>query len=126
MHLILGATAGPNSDSQSAFDRIPGIPLLCVTRELVGSLHPDNYNLLEAPGSKAEFVIISRCNSPTVGSALVSSDGANMKSSWNLFWVLQISWKDGIAERKGVGQVLSSALETSVDSKPKIKTILLG
>ena len=126
MHLILGTAAERGRQGQSTFDRIPGISLLSDTGQLVGSLHPDNLGLLEAPGSSVECLIISRCNTPTVASALLTSDGASAEQPWNLFWILYVVWKDGIAERRGVGQVMSSALETAVNPKPEIKLILLG
>lgn len=42
-----------------------------------------------------------------------------------LFWVLCVVWQDGIAERRGVGQVLEEALEDAV-GQPEVKNVLLG
>jgi hypothetical protein len=126
MHLTLGTAAERDHQGQSPFDRIPGIPLFSATGQVVGSLHPDNVDLLEAPGSSVECLIVSRSNTPTVASALLASDGADTERPWKLFWILHVVWKDGIAERRGVGQVLSSALETAVEPKPEIKLVFLG
>lgn len=126
MHLVLGTAAERDHQGQSPFDRIPGISLFSVTGQLVGSLHPDNLDLLEAPGSSVECLIVSRCNTPTVASALLTSDGADTEQPWKLFWILHVVWKDGIAERRGVGQVLNSALETAIEPKPETKLVLLG
>jgi hypothetical protein len=42
-----------------------------------------------------------------------------------LFWVLCVVWQDGIAERRGVGQVLEGALDDAV-GQPEVKNVLLG
>lgn len=112
-------------DRASPFERIRGIPLLGVNNQSVGSLHPDNLELLPATGSAIECLIISRCNTPTNGSALLASQNKEPEKAQNLFWVLYIVWDEGIAERRGVGQVLSEALELTA-AKPEVKFILLG
>ena len=43
-----------------------------------------------------------------------------------LFWVLYVVWKEGIAERRGVGQILQEALEDAVEPAPRVKSVLLG
>jgi hypothetical protein len=126
VHLVLGTAAERHPQRRSPFGRVPGISLFSVTHQLVGSLHPDNFDLIEAPGSTVECVIVSRCDTPTEASALFALESADTKKSWKLFWIVHIVWKDGIAERRGIGQLLSSALETATDPKPEIKAILLG
>ena len=126
MHLILGTAAERYHQGRSPFGRIPGISLFSTAHQLVGSLHPDNLDLLEAPGSTVECLIVSRCHVPTEASALFDLDGADTKQSWKLFWIIHVVWKDGIAERRGVGQILSSALETAINPKPETKVVLLG
>ena len=141
MHLVLGespqrvehersevSVPGP---TRSLFDRTPGIPLHSATGQIVGSLHPDNIHLLGPPGSKIECLIVSRCATPTVASALLSADTKAARDGerdrpWDLFWVLVVVWQDGVAERRGVGQVLASALETAVEPAPEVKLVLLG
>lgn len=103
-----------------------GKPLLSASGGLVGSLHPDNLGLLEPPGSVVECIIISHCNTPTVASALLGADGSGAEQLWDLFWILHVVWNNGIAERRGVGQVLCSALRKSVGPKPEVKQVLLG
>jgi len=39
--------------------------------------------------------------------------------------VLYVVWKGGIAERRGVGQVLGEVLELT-DDRPEVKLVLLG
>ncbi|KAJ9628780.1 hypothetical protein H2203_002682 [Taxawa tesnikishii (nom. ined.)] len=143
MHLILGSAPvrgeqgehsqsrlhTPSDDetpSQSPFARIPGVPLLSAHGQLVGSLHPDNVDILGAPGTKVECLVICRCNTPTVASALLALGGADTERPWDLLWILHVIWKDGIAERRGVGQVMSSAIDTAVEPKPEVKDVLLG
>lgn len=53
-------------------------------------------------------------------------DSSKKDGRWDLFWVLAVVWRDGIAERRGVGQVLASALETDVEPRPEVKMVLLG
>jgi hypothetical protein len=110
----------------SHFNRIQGIPLLAGTNQLVGSLHPDNIDLLPSQGSVIECLIISRCNTPTNGSALLAPEGTEPVKPWKLFWILYIVWNEEIAERRGVGQVLCDALEMATEPKPELKLILLG
>lgn len=127
MHLTLGTIAERNSQTRSSSDRFPATPLLSKTNQVVGGLHPDNFDELVPSGSKVECIIISHCNTPTADSPLFALNGdSNKEKPWDLLWVLYIVWKEGIAQRRGVGQVLSSALEVAVEPKPEIKTILLG
>lgn len=93
---------------------------------MTGSLHPDNLAILSPEGTSIECLIISRCNTPTESSALLKLNSAKEEGTWKLFWILYVVTEDGIAERRGVGQILSSALETKEDPKPAVKTILLG
>lgn len=125
IHLILGAATDRYHHENSSVDRIPGISLLSASGELVGSLHPDNLGLLEAPGSTVECLIVSHCNTPAMASAF-GSDSSDMEKPWDLFWILHVVWKNGIAERRGVGQVRSSALENAAEPKPEVKLVLLG
>jgi hypothetical protein len=114
----------------ATFDCIPGLPLLSSNGELVGSLHPDDLSAC-TPGSNIECLILSRAQLPTLGSALRKNyergDGAVDEAiPWDLLWVLHVAWKDGIAERRGVGQILVSAIESSCSPGPEIKQVLLG
>ncbi|KAF2171390.1 hypothetical protein M409DRAFT_18503 [Zasmidium cellare ATCC 36951] len=123
--LTLGAVPNRERQHTSPFDRIAGIPLLDKSGQVVGSLHPDSLRLMGDEGSKVELFIVTKCFEPTVGSALSGLEGQG-PLPWRLFWVMHIAWNQGIAERRGVGQVLASALETAVGDKPVVKQILLG
>lgn len=105
---------------------------------MVGSLHADNLQLLPAPGTSVECILLSHCQELTWSSALVPK-GENVSTSdsggaasvrddraWDLFWALYIVWKDSIAERQGVAQILSTSVGKSCAPGPVIKDILLG
>lgn len=92
----------------------------------MGSLHPDNVALIPQPGTSIELLLVSRSHKPTVESALLENNQYDEDHKWELFWVMYVVWQDGIAERKGVGQILESALENAVDGKPTVKNVLLG
>lgn len=45
---------------------------------------------------------------------------------WDLLWVMHIEWNGGgIAERRGLGQILVGGLEDAV-GVPEVKLIVLG
>jgi hypothetical protein len=81
---------------------------------------------------------MSHCQELTWNSALVSGEETSSASNfeeagsvkdnhpWDLFWALYIVWKDGIAERQGVAQILSTSVGKSSAPGPVIKEILLG
>ncbi|KAH7322707.1 heterokaryon incompatibility protein-domain-containing protein [Stachybotrys elegans] len=134
-HLLLGARPPWNAEGNlrskmenGRFDRIEAMPLCSKQGRRVGWLHPDNISLLGAEGAAIELIVMSRCQTPTVRSALLDESPSPGPASgpWNLLWVLHIEWIDGIAERRGVGQVLTAALEGAVDPKPAKKIVLMG
>lgn len=47
-----------------------------------------------------------------------------------LFWALYVVWRDGVAERRGVGQVVEGVLEEGGGGgeakRVKVKSVLLG
>jgi hypothetical protein len=128
----------PGGTNKSSFHRIPGIPLFSPTSEMVGSLHADNLQLLPVPGASVECILMSHCQEPTWNSALVLREETVLTSDseetgsvrddhpWDLFWALYIVWKDGIAERQGVAQILSASVGKSCAPGPEVKEILLG
>jgi hypothetical protein len=139
--LILGqrrdaTTETPKAEmSTSSFHRIPGVPLLSPSGETVGSLHPDNLGLLPPSGGSIECLLMSRCQALTWSSALGSEGEADLTSEpvrveddapRDLFWALCIIWQNGIAERRGVAQLLSTAVGKACSPGPEIKDILLG
>ena len=132
MHLQIGAAPPKHNQTslpssyQSPFDRIPGTPLLSKTCQTVGSLHPDNTALTPPPGSTIELLVLTRSQTPTVGSALLQPSDTETIRPIKLFWVLYVVWEDGIAERRGVGQILESAIEDAVEPAPRVKGVFLG
>ena len=44
---------------------------------------------------------------------------------WDLLWVIYVEWREGIAERRGLGQILVGALEDAV-GEPEVKLVVLG
>ncbi len=113
------------------FKRVPGLPLLSTASDaVVGSLHPDNVEMLPEPGSEMDCLVLSRCFTPTVASPLFNAENPETHSGsdrkrWDLFWVLYVVMIEGIAERRGIGQILASALEVTTPP-PELKWILLG
>ncbi|KAB5578250.1 heterokaryon incompatibility protein-domain-containing protein [Coniochaeta sp. 2T2.1] len=121
----------------SSFHRIPGIPLLSATSEVIGSLHPDNLDLLPGMGSSVECILMSHCQALTWNSALGHGarpvpDPEDHEAALGddepleLFWALYIVWEEGIAERRGVAQLLATAVGQSLGPGPEIKEIHLG
>lgn len=114
------------------FDRVPAIPLRSKTGSIAGWLHPDNTDIMSEPGSIIELIILSRCQTPTIKSAseepVFAQDipDAPATGPWKLLWVLHIVWIDGIAERRGVGQILEQSLHVAVEPLPILKLIHLG
>lgn len=115
----LVSTISPNS-SDLELERIPGTPLLSKTSSILGSLHPDNTSLLPEPGSVLELILITRSQMPTVGSALEGKEDPQ-----RLFWCIYVVWIEGIAERRGVAQIMDTALEASI-KEIEVKAVLLG
>lgn len=132
LHLTMGTTTQPpNQDMskgfpKSPFDRIPGIPLLSATNTLAGSLHLDNLTLLPTPSSRIELLIVAYSQIPTIGSVLLQVEGATTDQPWELFWCLYVVWSNGIAERRGVAQIMQSSLREAAEPRPSVKSVLLG
>lgn len=103
-------------------DRSPGVPLLSGTGSLVGSLHLDTRDA--QPGTEVEGLVVARALAPTFGSALHEEDVGFR----GLLWVLHVvpSTREGIVERRGVGQIVVQALEEAAGAGPEVKTVLLG
>lgn len=102
--------------------RSSGRALLSTTGKLVGSLHLDTSDA--QPGAEIECVIVARAFKPMFGSAL----DPTTVGSRDLFWVMYVvpSARDGIVERRGIGQILCEAFEEMTMGMAEVKTILLG
>ncbi|OBT94587.2 hypothetical protein VE01_07934 [Pseudogymnoascus verrucosus] len=62
-------------------------PLLSVSGTVVGSLHPDNTSLLSPTSCEIELIVLSRCQTPIYGSALLGIEKERMPTPgqpWNL------------------------------------------
>lgn len=44
---------------------------------------------------------------------------------WDLLWVMHVERRDGISERRGIGQMLVGGLEDAVGA-PEVKLVVLG
>jgi hypothetical protein len=112
---------------------VPGLPLLDARSKVVGSLHPDNLEQLPAPYSPIDLVVLSRMSTPVAGSALLNPEHAHgygpaNGGPWALLWVLYVEWRDGIAERRGIGQIAEDVLGKQYVEPPgiELKMVLLG
>ncbi|KFY88624.1 hypothetical protein V500_06230 [Pseudogymnoascus sp. VKM F-4518 (FW-2643)] len=106
----------------------PPRPLLSASGTTVGSLHPDNISLLPPPHSEIELIVLSRCQTPIYGSVLLGLEKEHVPTPgqpWDLLWVMHVEWSDGIAERRGIGQMLVKGLEDAVGA-PEVKVVVLG
>ena len=74
-------------------------------------------------GVEYEFLVLSesRTPAPTMGIR-----NRKEKGKWDLYWVMLIKWTDGIAERKGIGQMYHSSLDRAFPPGPIWKQIVLG
>ncbi|EXJ59372.1 uncharacterized protein A1O5_12253 [Cladophialophora psammophila CBS 110553] len=51
---------------------------------------------------------------------------ASDSTEWQLYWVLAIAWSGDCYERRGLGQILQSAVDKSLKPGPQWKEIVLG
>jgi len=100
-------------------------------------LFPSSYRSSDAPlrSSRSSGQLKPRAG----GSSLLARDSPHMKSvrsrldlkmhkasNWNLFNVMVLEWRDGIAYRLGVGWIFKESLAKSLDPGERQKTIILG
>ncbi|OBT86188.1 hypothetical protein VE02_06209 [Pseudogymnoascus sp. 03VT05] len=111
-------------------------PLLSSTSTVVGALNPENTSLLPFPPTEIgegkveiELIVLSRSQTPIAGSALLDIEKERKPTPgqpWDLLWVMHVEWKGGVAERRGIGQVLvKEALEGAV-GKVEVNLVVLG
>lgn len=91
-------------------------------------LHPDNIALLPPPGSAVDLVVLAQARGPAFDACLDAGLGGSHVpgAEYNILWVLCVEWLDGIAERRAVGQVMTSALRGALAPGPAVTRILLG
>lgn len=88
-----------------------------------GSLYADKKLLLE-DDNVMEFVILGECYN--VEFPLEFDAYCEFKSAEPVFWVMLIRLIDGCWERRGIGQVLQTAMNDSFSPGPKWKQTVLG
>ena len=118
--------ASPNKTFPSRFDRVAGSALQGMSGQVVGSLHPDNVDRLPTAGSAIRLLLLARSHKPTVSSALIERHETAGSAPMKLFWVMYVIWREGVAERRGIGQILEDALEDAVRESASVRTVLLG
>jgi hypothetical protein len=95
-----------------------------------GSIFLSDYNILEG-GQPHELLVLSECRYSLERSPISDRkyDSIFMKLNqdlWDLYWVMLITWKDGIAERRGLGQIYQDAFDRAYPPGPVWKEIVLG
>ncbi|KLU87922.1 hypothetical protein MAPG_06912 [Magnaporthiopsis poae ATCC 64411] len=106
-------------------------PLYSRSGKLVGSLHPDNISCVIAAASKPaiDLVVMSLSQAPTAGSVFYEDPTllSTASETRNLLWVLHVEYGVGeVAERRGIGQILVSALADALDEGPVVSWVKLG
>jgi hypothetical protein len=84
-----------------SFDRIPGVPLLSHSNNIVRSLHPDIVSLLPQPGDSLGLPLIAHSLEPTVESALPESCEMIADREWRLLWTMDVVWQNEIVKWRG-------------------------
>lgn len=101
----------------------------------VGTLLPDNVSALPSRSrSTVDCIVLARAVAHMEHSILVQQPtatdpelgGGTLLLEEDLLWVMYVEWTDGIAERRGIGQILVSALVNAVAPGPKLQVVLLG
>lgn len=87
---------------------------------LQGSLHMDTCDA--HTGAEVECLVVARALKPAVGSALSDPQVGPR----DLFWVIHVvdSERDGIVERRGIGQVLLNCFDG--ETMAEVKLVSLG
>ncbi|OBT39234.1 hypothetical protein VE00_09925 [Pseudogymnoascus sp. WSF 3629] len=107
----------------------PPRPLHSASGTVVGSLHPDSTSLLPSPPTPIELIVLSRSQTPNANSTLLDIEKERKPSPgqpWDLLWVMHVEWRDGVAERRGVGQVLTGGTLEGALGKVEVKLVVLG
>jgi hypothetical protein len=103
------------------------ISIMDCRRHRCGGVGIDDEAVLEDMGKPVEFLILSECRNSSFsgfgrqGNLLIKLN----PEPFDLYWVMLIKWKGGIAERKGLGQIYQYALNDAI-STPEWKQIVLG
>ncbi|KAL1862635.1 hypothetical protein Daus18300_008433 [Diaporthe australafricana] len=131
LRLILGEaiiTSSPHQPPHHAR------PLLSSSGEhTIGSLLPDNISLLPTqPGTPIDCIVVAHATADMEHSLLPSAPiqgdptDDSSQGQGRLIWIMHVEWKDGIAERRGIGQMRVSGLAKAVAPGPTVRSVLLG
>lgn len=109
-------------------------PLLSSSGEhIVGTLLPDNVLLLPTrPCTPIDCIVIAHAVAKMEHSLLPppANQGESTDKSAlgqeRLIWIMHVEWKDGIAQRRGIGQMRVSGIAKAVAPGPTCRFILLG
>ena len=79
----------------------------------------DGYFITEQDLNRAfEFILLSERKDPMPRSELFE-EGPSLGTTWNMFWVMLIERDaDGVAERRGTGQIYQKVVNDSLDPGP--------
>lgn len=109
-------------------------PLLSSSGEhTVGTLLPDNISLLPTqPRTPIDCIIVAHAVAEMEHSLLppIPNQGDPTDKSAlghdRLIWIMHVEWKDGIAQRRGIGQMRVSGIAKAVAPGPTCRLVLLG
>lgn len=97
---------------------------------MVGSLYPDDVSRLPSESDTLiDCIVLAQANRRMDGSALLRARHSELERpslEEDLVWIMHVEWTDGIAERRGIGQIYVSGLEAAVAPGPKLQIVMLG
>jgi hypothetical protein len=93
-------------------------PLLSESRPLAGGEGDKQEFELSQPSDHEEANKAPRERSPSL------QDGVD--NGWDYYWIMLIEWDNGVAERRGIGQIYKTAAEYSFLPGPVWKKIILA
>jgi hypothetical protein len=76
--------------------------------------------------SESQISVFQRMDLPDPQRSNPFASDRDNEQEWRLYWVLLLTWNDGVAERRGIGQILQSSIETSFPPGPQWREIVLG
>jgi hypothetical protein len=124
---------GSENMSLSMIDLTPSAAFYDVEGGFCGLLRFDIEDFLAEDGEYELTVFSDSQNSIFWRMNLRDFDGSNpfvtyqdKQGDWRLYWVMLLTWNDGVAERRGLGQILQSAVEKSFPPGPQWKEIVMG
>lgn len=131
LKLILGEATTASSPHQPPSH---ARPLLSSSGEhTVGTLLPDNVSLLPTePRTPIDCIVVAHAVADMEHSLLPPAPDRRNPADKSapgqerLVWIMHVEWKDGIAQRRGIGQMCVSGLAEAVAPGPTCQLVLLG